>query len=557
MTTRALTAIGVDPIQWRVLVLTALRVDMRTGGAVLQARGGRGGVASRGAGTFMGLLVSYAVMGGLFGALLWLVPNRFFAISLLFTFVIFSIGSSLLLEFHSIVLSPDDYRLLAYHPVSSRTFFAARLTSVLVYVWAMAFSLGLLPLLASAFASWGGLRIALAVLVALIIASTTTAFWTIGTYVWLAQRVPVTKLRRTLSYLQLVLTFVLYGSYFGLPRLLHEPQMLDRAFPADGWFLANPGSWFAAYVQMALGVALPIHVALAALTIVILIGGVWLSAGRVSLDYADRLALLMTSPSGTSGGAVASAASSASSPSRDSWLWTWFAEGERRALALVVRGLFRHDMKFRLGVLGILPLTVIYLLGGTRSHAVTDPFTQSAGSDPQLFYFAVLVFPSMLKQALSRSDAWRASWIFYSSPVEPSRLVLALNEFIVIYFVVPYLLLVGVLLAFFIPNWGHVAVLLVTLGLLSHINLLTEVCVSPQLPFTQPATRGSHARNVIVMIVLVTFVGALLPAMLHQAFATPLRIGLTLAALVSVNAALMLLAVHRVRRHVAVAEVSY
>jgi hypothetical protein len=394
------------------------------------------------------------------------------------------------------------------------------------------------------------------VLAALLVASTTTAFWTIGTYVWLAQRVPVTQLRRTLSYLQLVLTFVLYGSYFVLPRLLHEPAMLDRAFPADGWILVNPGSWFASYVQIALGAASPIHVALAALTVVLLIGGVRLSAGRVSLDYADRLALLMTAPSGTRGGAVTSASASAS-PSRESWLWTWFSEGERRALALVVRGLFRHDMKFRLGVLGILPLTVIYLLGGTRSHGVTDPFVQGGVSEPQLFYFAVLVFPSMLKQALSRSDAYRASWIFYSSPVEPSRLVLALNEFIVVYFVLPYLLLVGAVLAFFIRDWGHVVILLSTLGLLSHINLLTEVCVSPQLPFTQPATRGSHARNVVVMIVLVTFVGALLPVLLHQAFATPLRIGLTLTALVSVNAGLMLLASWRVRRHVAVAEVSY
>lgn len=548
MLDRALTAIGVDPIQWRALVKTALRVDMRTGGAVIQPRAMRAGVARRGAGSLIGLLVSYLLMGGIFGVLLWFVPNRFFG--LMFTFVIFSIGSSLLLEFHSIVLSPDDYRLLAYQPISSRTFFAARLTSVLVYVWAMTAALGLLPLAASAFASWGGARTALAVLVALLVASTTTTCWTIGAYVFFVHHMPVMRLRRTLSYLQLVLTFTLYGSYFLLPRLLHQTALLDRAFPS-GWALLNPGAWFAGYVQIAMGVAQPVHLALVTLTVLLLVGGVCLPARRVSLDYADRLALLMTAPSGTRGGAVPGASGS----SRESWLWTWFGQGERRALALVVRALFRHDMKFRLGVLGIVPLTIIYLVGGPRSQGVMDPFVAGGASEPQLFYFAVLVFPSMLKQALSRSDAYRASWIFYASPVEPSRLVLALNEFIVVYFLLPYLLVMGGVLEYFIRDWRHVAILLGTLGLLSHINLLIEVCMAPHLPFTQPATRGSHARNVVVMIVLVTFVGALLPILLHQAFATPLRVGLTLAALLAINAGLILLAGWRVRRHVAVAEV--
>ncbi len=71
------------------------------------------------------------------------------SLTIYFSFLIFSIGTSLLLEFQSIVLSPDDHRLLAYHPIDSRTFFAARLTAVLVYVGIMTASLGPLPTLAA------------------------------------------------------------------------------------------------------------------------------------------------------------------------------------------------------------------------------------------------------------------------------------------------------------------------------------------------------------------------------------------------------------------------
>lgn len=547
MIDRLLGAAGVDGIQWRALVRTALRVDMRTGGVMLQSSG-RKRAGRHGAGSFVGLLVSFGFMGLFIAAALAFIASRFIGATVLFAYVIFCVGSSLLLEFHSIVLSPDDYRLLGYQPVSSRTFFAARMTSVLVYVWSMTFALGLFPLAVALFApSWGGLLPALAILLALLVSSTTTAFWAIGFYVLLLRWVPIARLRRTLGYLQLGVMFVLYGSWFLMPQVLSQRDFVTAPLPADGWLLVNPGAWFASYLHMAMGLAQPIHVALAGGTLLLLAASVSMVAGRVSLDYADRLALLAASPSGTAAGPVRARG--------DGLLALWFRDGERRALALVVRGLFRHDMKFRLGVLGILPLTIVHLVAGVRHSSVVDPFLEGGASEPQIYYFAVLLFPAMLKQALSNSDAFKASWIFYAAPVDPARLVFAMNEFVLLYFVAPYLLVVGGVLAFFFTHWGHLAILLVTLSLLTHASMLAEACVMPQLPLTQPAKRGSHARNVMLMMLLVSLIGIFLPMLLHVAYRTPARVVTLLAGLVALNAGLAWLARWRVRRHVSGLEI--
>jgi ABC-2 type transport system permease protein len=463
--------------------------------------------------------------------------DLFFSLTIYFSFLIFSIGSSLLLEFQSIVLSPDDHRQLAYHPIDSRTFYAARLTAVLVYVGVMTVSLGTLPIVASVFAPEGGLHVALAVLVASLVAAVTTTFLAIGAYVLLLHYVSTARLTHALTYLQLAATFLVYGSYFALPRLIGEGLRIGHFVDPDGWILALPGTWFASYAGIATGDASPTHVALAALTLLILAFSVSLTAGRVSLDYADRLALLSSS--------TATKPDDISRSVRGGWL---FRDGERRAIALIVRALFRYDMKFRLGVLTIVPLTIVYMFVGDGPNVMSDPFVAPPDGDPQFVYFAILFFPSMLRQALSKSDAWRAAWILYATPADSARLVLGLKDFVLLMFVAPYLLFLGVLIGWGFERFDHLVILLVTLGLLTHLLAVFELLITPQLPFSQPATKGSRTRDMLILISIVSLLAPLMPRLLYVAFATTPRVVGTLGGLVVVNALLTWVTARRVRR---------
>lgn len=530
---RVVRAFGVDPIQWRALVVTALRVDLRTSSVISLSRMG----PSSGARSMSGFVVSLVLMSLALMLFVAFATDLFFSLTIYFSFLIFSIGTSLLLEFQSIVLSPDDHRQLAYHPIDSRTFFAARLTSVLVYVGIMTASLGALPTLASVLAPEGGWHVALAMMIGSLVAAATTTFLAIGAYVLLLHYVSTARLSHALTYLQLAATFLVYGSYFALPRLIGEGLRTGRIVDPDGWVLALPGTWFASYAGIASGTASPKHVALAAFTFVILAIGMSLTAGRVSLDYADRLALLTS--------ATASTPDEIPRRVRSGW---FFRDGERRAIALLVRALFRHDMKFRLGVLTIVPLTIVYMFAGDGTQAVTNPFVEPPGDDPQFVYFAILFFPTMLRQALSRSDAYRAAWILHATPADSARLVLGLKDFVLLTFVAPYLLFVGILIGWGFDRFDHLVGLLVTLALLTHLLAMIELWMNPQLPFSQPATKGSRSRDMLVLIAIVSMLAPLMPRLLHIAFATTPRVAGTLGGLALANALLVWVTTRRVHR---------
>src|SRR5205807_1967446 len=59
-------------------------------------------------------------------------------------------ASTLLVEFHEVVLNPSDLNLLGHRPVAPRTYAAARFANLLFYVGLMVAALNLMPLIVGA-----------------------------------------------------------------------------------------------------------------------------------------------------------------------------------------------------------------------------------------------------------------------------------------------------------------------------------------------------------------------------------------------------------------------
>ena len=171
--------------------------------------------------------------------------------------------------------------------------------------------------------------------------------------------------------------------------------------------------------------------------------------GRLSLSYAERLGALVaaseakrrrrTRPRGPGKG--------------------WFSP-ELRVILALVRAQFRHDMKFRMVVLGILPLTVFYVFIALSEGPLPDPFVEigvgavgfgADGLGP--IHFAVLFMPPMLLMELFRSDSFRASWVFFTAPVELTKLITRTGLCVTVFFVIPYLVAVA---AIFVWAFGNV-----------------------------------------------------------------------------------------------------
>ena len=487
MIRRVFAALDVDYDQWRAISKVALLVDLRASTFVRGPRGRRIGAI----GVFLWQLFFYAAIGTFIGAFVLLGGDLFLAANLVLAYVMFMVGTAALLDHNAAITSPDDFHILGFRPVTSRTYLAARIANVLVYTSAMTTLFAYLPI-GAFFYRWGT-GVGFAAIAAVYGSTVFVAFLMVAAYAWLLRLVGADRLKRVLSYLQFGFSFLVYGGFFFVSRVLSENMLATMSLPKTAAVLLIPSTWFASYLEIAAGRLSTLELIPAAVSIGALAGLFVLISGRLSLDYADRL------------GAIASVASPVIPSRPPARRRLWFAGGESRAIALLIRAQFANDMKFRMSVLAILPLTIIYLaMGLSRQGRIPDPFLGGQALEGLgMVTVAMMMFPSMLKMGLGRSDAFRAAWIFVACPSDRARLVRAAKNVLVVTFILPYLACVALAVAFFSDNLPHVLVHLAFVGVISHLVLQLITLFDPELPFSKPMAKGRTLTRVFVSIIVV------------------------------------------------------
>jgi ABC-2 type transport system permease protein len=478
-----------DPVQWRALVKAWVLINWRG------TRGFGLGPAHRqptGRSAIIGVFTIQSIAGLLMAFLIWNAQATFATAFLAFSYLGATVLMLLLLDYHAVVLSPDDYAILGYRPVSSRTFFAARLTSVSIAAHVPGVAFGIWPAAAWALRPGGSVAAALAGLLGVMATSFSCAMFLAVAYSALLQVLPADRLQRWLSYAQLVMAMVFYGLLLFLPRMLADQQVLESLVEKRSLVYLLPPAWPTSIVEAANGTATPLDWRVAPLNLLVPIGLTLAAAGRLSLRYAERLAVLLSS-------------SHRASTSLAAGRQLVFAP-QFHAVDLLVRAQFRVDQKFRLGVLAIVPLTLVYVIAGMADVA------EGRSEGLQLLFFAIVFFPTMLRQTLTRSDAYRAAWVYFTSPVKTPDLIIAMRNVVVARFLLPYVVFVTLLLAVVtdlsVPALVVQAILLALLSL----GLLTlDLTVNPALPFSIPPGTGERTSAILWTMAIAGGVIATLP----------------------------------------------
>ena len=469
------STIGIDYDQWKALTVVALKNDFR--GSALGHR-----MDSREVRVVFSLLfqaVFYTLFGTLIAYVVWASRDSWLTGTIASTYIAFIIGMAVVLDHNSVISSPADYAILGFRPVSSRTYFAVKLTNILVYTSALTTVAAWVPLLVALLRyGWG--TAAAALLLDIYATSTATTLAIALGYASVLRAVGPDAIERVLSYVQMIMSFAVYGGQFLISGILSQSRPGNWTMPETLWLLLYPGTWFGSYLALANGevsvrVLAPALASVAALVLMASRLG-----GRLSLDYSERLGAMTVA-------ARANAARAAEGRQRRG---LWFATGEARAVALLVRSQFRHDHRFRMGVLGLIPFTLLYILMGVRSGAVADPFSATRTMQGWPMTMAVLASPAMLRMLLTRSDAFRASWIFFTCPGDRMRIARSSKDVLVAFFLIPYLLLVAAIYSYVVGNVAHVLVHVAFLGLLAHLVLQIALLLDPALPFSKPMQKG-------------------------------------------------------------------
>ncbi len=520
MIDRAVEALGVDPVQWRALVRTYLRMDFRAGGGATT----RSGSSRPRRNPLIGVAIITGFGGAMFATLAIRIPDLLVSATLLTTYGGVNTVMLLLVDFTGLVVSPDDHGVLGHRPVSSRTYFASRLTSILAYVGFISAVLALLPAICYAF--WWHLGIAglAATFAAVLLCDISVTVIIITVYAMMLTIVHPHRLRRALSSLQLVSMMGFYVAYYLSLEGFRNSFLFRLSFSDQPWMWGNPAAWFAAFVRLAAG-DVPLTVWLASgLAFAISLACVPLAAGRLSLDYAQRL----------------SETTVAGEPAtRRRFRVPAFGHAESRAVALLVAAQFRFDQRFRMAILGIVPLILFYLLLGLNQGALADPFSPDAARSGGVpLYMAVVFMPMTLHASLNYSDSWRAAWIFFATPASAARLIVAAKNIVTMWFLGSYLLLLAAIWSYYYERIWHAFFHAAVIGLLAHMLLQLTVMARPSLPFAAEPRKVERSARLYVVLFFGSLIAAIIPTFLPLVYVSASMTAAVVFLMLAITAAL-------------------
>ena len=531
---RVVEAFGADYVQWRVLTRVMLKNDFRAATGLSMGRADL---------SIWRSFVFYAVFGGL--VTLVAVSVKVFLPGLLLpgTIAVTQVGVLLamvvLIDFQTVVISPDDYDVLAHQPVSSGTYFLVKLTNVLIFTLIIGALLGG-PSVILLLAAYGPL-VAFGGLLALVGITTATTLAILCTYAGLLSVVHPRRLVRVLSSVQMIVMFavMLFPIYidnlFG--PALERMMSGDGVVPTPAWVFLAPPAWFASLLPLFAGEWSAGYAAAA----VAGIGSVgvlfFLGAGKLSVSYAERLGAI-TTRSERRRRSLRPRRSTADRPR----MRRLGLPPDIGVIATLVRAQFRDDMTFRMAVMGLVTAILAYSFIAMRQGPLRDPFVDLGEFSYGLavMNFAAIGFPLVVAELLSMTKSWRASWIFFTLPADQARLVVNAGLCVTLFLVAPTALVVGGVLVWSLESPWHAAAHALILALLAHLAVQARQLIGPHLPFSRPPVKGGTLAHTLGGLFVLAVIGVYLPwffGVVYSATAVTVTfIGLLLVAAVAAPA---------------------
>lgn len=410
------------------------------------------------------------------------------------------VAIQVLLEFGNIIISPDDYHVISPHPVNSKTFYIAKLAHLFLYVTLLSLTVSLGPAIFAAF-RFDSLWAVPAVLIHFWICCVFVSALMMVLYTVVLKAVDRRRLEKALGYLHMIAILCMYLGLNVLPRIIKR-HVFDLDIQAFPWLKFVPSYWFGAGIDL-VWTAWDLHKML-----FMLLGMVFLFIlGRIavsylSLSYAESLVR-------TGWTRIKKKRSRLPKVIRD--IWKRYSNPEDNALWLLVRANFKHDIQFRIGIMGYLPLMLFYLLygftvGGTNIRDPLAPAEEAQGVSNLLFGFVAVIAPFMLMGVMQTSKAWRAGWIFFATPIDRLRMVLAAEKLAITLLIPPLTILYCILYTILYGNPLHAimhTIAMITVAL-TGITLLSIFNI--QMPFSVEHAPGKMASGTIQPMFLSMFI---------------------------------------------------
>jgi ABC-2 type transport system permease protein len=485
-------------------------------------------------------LIFYLIMGFSLGiSLINRAPPLLYALFCYAYFMIMT-GFAVIMEGSQILLVPEDLDVLMHRPLSSSTFFLARLLHMMIFI--IIFSTGLCfgPAVVVFFYPETPQLFPLVFWGVAYFAVLFTAAGMILLYTWMLRVFRFEKLKSFIYIIQFVFTLILILVYQFIARSGWESSatrfQIDQSWIQwlpPGWFtliissIIQPGNHPSFFVFIVIGATLAVMV---------------IGFQRLSVNYMEDVSLLsLHAPEQKRHSASAFPTKS---------IWTrLFPDSESRAGFFLALQILRRDKLVKMTILPTIAIPLVLLLWGFIEGDIQDPFiipVTGQGSTPiqMLPFFIAFMFYMIMRGALYSQD-WEAAWIFQSAPIaSPKRFIQGVQRGLITGAIIPFYLILLMILCF---RFNPVHALQHTLFLycLGMVFLAILNLRENEFPFSKKRERGERIGGFSFMLWLIPF--QIITYLLQMiAYTSQRNWWIALAGLIVFREVLILTVVHRV-----------
>jgi hypothetical protein len=454
--------------------------------------------------TILWTMFFYTLFGAFIALGLYSVSSLMLSMVMLFSYIMVMVMMTLVTDFSSILLDTSDNTIILPRPVDGRTLFLARITHIFLYLGQI--TIGLLAFPALVILLKYGIVMLILFIAATVLVVITAMFTTNAIYLLILQFASEEKLKNVINYFQIIMGVLIMGGSQVLPRLAGRFDLDDYVFEIQWWGYLIPPVWMGAALESYYYKLTDIpHLTLTVFAVIVPPLGFYLVNKFLTPVFGRKLGVI-----GTEARTVKTKTEKTSIISSISkWLTT--SSLERGTFELIYH-IVGRDRKIKLRVYPSIGYVIIF--GAIFMFRDRGDFMTAWNSLPDTQYHLLLLYLAfmILQVAIHEipySDDFKASWIYFSSPLEkPGEILTGTLKAILIRFFIPGYALIS-LLVLIISGWT--ALDDIAFGLFNNILMvLAVVLISKRsLPLSMAPNVRSQSGSFIRSLIMILLVGSL------------------------------------------------
>ncbi|HJQ25631.1 MAG TPA: hypothetical protein VKA60_17045 [Blastocatellia bacterium] len=413
----ALARFDVDGRQLATLVGVYLKQDLRGGRAFMQFSARE---YVRGNAALLALLGMYIFTGLMMGGMAFFsdIDALHFSI-IIHTFTLFIVALAILAESGNVIFNEREADILGHLPISSRTYFAAKLLNLFLFTGLLAAAANLFPAIFGIWAVGANfLFLPAHALSALLDALLATAL-IVTCYGVLMRLVGRERFDSIIAYSQIILVLVFMFGFQILPRVM-DINFMQLARGYRWYYLLYPPAWFAGLTLVLMGKVQAYAVGLAAVGVTVLVALGHLAIRKVGTDYSSFVVRLSYGDGAIRQRPVEPTVT-AREPGRglaERLKSAWLARPAERAAFELVATYLRRNREVKVRLYPSLAYFVFVPLLAVFSEGLPDPFVVRSVQAYSLMGALMICYVALTAvEVLRFSEHHEAAYIFRVAPV--------------------------------------------------------------------------------------------------------------------------------------------